>query len=280
MHADNLCNMEIIFLCLIFLEAGSWETEAVSLTGNLHSDITIKCSHANAYSNMKYFCKGACNYEDVLITSKEKILGRYSIKDEGNTFFVTIQRLTQEDAGTYWCGIDRVGADTFIQVVLSVVKGKAQDADLLNSIAEKLVYIGAGLGVAVLVMVLVIVFRCRKRDSASSGGSMGGRITGHSNKLVVCILPSILSQKKHPGDSSNFHAQEDEVSNGRTDRTENLHSDVVLSEAGKPPGGLCYSTVSFIKSRDESMAAPLPATVTYSTIADMSTDEIAVCVFS
>ncbi|XP_029358859.1 uncharacterized protein LOC115043728 isoform X6 [Echeneis naucrates] len=240
MHADNLCNMEIIFLCLIFLEAGSWETEAVSLTGNLHSDITIKCSHANAYSNMKYFCKGACNYEDVLITSKEKILGRYSIKDEGNTFFVTIQRLTQEDAGTYWCGIDRVGADTFIQVVLSVVKGKAQDADLLNSIAEKLVYIGAGLGVAVLVMVLVIVFRCRKRDSASS-------------------------------------AQEDEVSNGRTDRTENLHSDVVLSEAGKPPGGLCYSTVSFIKSRDESMAAPLPATVTYSTIADMSTDEIAVC---
>uniref|UniRef100_A0A665WAZ1 Immunoglobulin V-set domain-containing protein n=1 Tax=Echeneis naucrates TaxID=173247 RepID=A0A665WAZ1_ECHNA len=43
--------------------------------------------------------------------------------DEGNTFFVTIQRLTQEDAGTYWCGIDRVGADTFIQVVLSVVKG-------------------------------------------------------------------------------------------------------------------------------------------------------------
>ncbi|KAF0043392.1 hypothetical protein F2P81_004729 [Scophthalmus maximus] len=108
-------------------DKGLWETEAVSVTGKLWGDITIKCSHSNAISNVKYFCKGACTNEDVLINSREKTKypkGKYSIIDKGNTFSVTISRLTVDDAGSYWCGIDRVGLDTYNKVVLTVIEAE------------------------------------------------------------------------------------------------------------------------------------------------------------
>uniref|UniRef100_A0A3Q3IKJ3 Immunoglobulin V-set domain-containing protein n=1 Tax=Monopterus albus TaxID=43700 RepID=A0A3Q3IKJ3_MONAL len=103
-----MCVVAMLFVCLFTL--GFWETEA--LTGVLGKDITITCSHVNAFSNVKYFCKDPCKNENVLISSinkKEDSNGKYSIRDEGNTFNVTISRLTEEDSGTYWCGIDRIG---------------------------------------------------------------------------------------------------------------------------------------------------------------------------
>ena len=102
--------------------AGLMETEAVSVTGVMGEEVTITCSHTYASSNVKYFCGGACKDEDVLISSRTNDQnGKYSIQDEGNTFTVTISRLTEDDAGTYWCGIDRVGADTYREVDLTVI---------------------------------------------------------------------------------------------------------------------------------------------------------------
>ena len=104
--------------------AGFWTTEAVSVEGVLGRDVTIKCSHTDAKSNVKYFCKDPCEDEDVLITSRQISRGRYKIIDEGNTFYVTISRLTEGDTGTYRCGIERSLWDTFNKVVLTVVKGE------------------------------------------------------------------------------------------------------------------------------------------------------------
>lgn len=104
--------------------AGLWETEATSVTGVLGEEITINCSHINAFSNVKYFCKGACGNEDILISSRKKTNERYSIVDKGNTFYVTISHLTEDDSGTYWCGIDRLGLDTHNKVVLKVIEGE------------------------------------------------------------------------------------------------------------------------------------------------------------
>lgn len=84
--------------------------------------ITITCSHSNAFSNTKYFCKEQCTYEDVLVSTADKTTSeKYRIRDEGNTFFVTISDLTEDDSGTYWCGIDRKGPDTYNKVVLQVL---------------------------------------------------------------------------------------------------------------------------------------------------------------
>uniref|UniRef100_A0A3Q3FWQ8 Ig-like domain-containing protein n=1 Tax=Labrus bergylta TaxID=56723 RepID=A0A3Q3FWQ8_9LABR len=98
-------------------------TAAMSVTEVSGKKITIICSHTYATSNVKYFCKGACNDADILITSRTTDhSNKYSLKDEGNTFSVTISDLTVADSGTYWCGIERVGVDTYNQVVLTVTK--------------------------------------------------------------------------------------------------------------------------------------------------------------
>ncbi|XP_071361403.1 uncharacterized protein [Trachinotus anak] len=276
-------SMEAIFPILVFLAAGSWEAEAMSLTGILHEKITIECSHSNAFSNVKYFCRGQCDYGDILISSREENKGgKYSITDEGNTFSVTIYQLTEEDSGTYWCGIERVGVDTYNKVVLTVIAGEGPGG-LLKPNSAKLVYLGAGLGVVVLAvaMALLIFFRQRNRDTSASSGK--------SNNTEYAT-PSSL---KHPIATSSLTANEDGHTDGRTDGVSsssatqhqdtsrdhkyNFCSNVTTSpEAQKQPVGLVYSAVVFNKHTDCSTATPHPAEVTYSTVADISTDESSV----
>lgn len=93
----------------------------MSVTGNKGSSITVTCSHSNAYSSVKYFCKGQCTYQDILISSTTISNKKYKIEDKGNTFSVTISDLKEDDSGTYWCGIERVGLDTYNQVILTVL---------------------------------------------------------------------------------------------------------------------------------------------------------------
>lgn len=107
--------------------AGFWETEANTVTGVLGEDITILCSHHNAFYNYKYFCTASCKHKDILIGSGKKKAesnGKYNISDEGNIFYVTISQLTEDDAGIYWCGVDRIGFDTYVQIDLRVVEGE------------------------------------------------------------------------------------------------------------------------------------------------------------
>uniref|UniRef100_A0A3P8R1A2 Ig-like domain-containing protein n=1 Tax=Astatotilapia calliptera TaxID=8154 RepID=A0A3P8R1A2_ASTCA len=96
-------------------------SRTMSVTGNKGSSITVTCSHSNAYSTVKYFCKGQCTYQDILISSTTISNKKYKIEDKGNTFSVTISDLKEDDSGTYWCGIERVGLDTYNQVILTVL---------------------------------------------------------------------------------------------------------------------------------------------------------------
>lgn len=99
----------------------------MEITGEEGEQITIQCDHVNAYNNVKYFCKQPCRDEDVLIRSrdwKDNSNGKYSINDKGNTFYVTISRLTKKDQGDYKCGIDRVGIDTSNKVKVIIIDGE------------------------------------------------------------------------------------------------------------------------------------------------------------
>ncbi|CAG5928916.1 unnamed protein product [Menidia menidia] len=121
---------------MFFLLVGFWEADARSVTGEEGHSVTIQCSHSNAFSNVKYFCKAPCSSEDVLIKSTgsdQHSHKKYKIKDGGNVFNVTISALDMDDSGDYWCGIERVGVDTYSKITLTVVRGRS-------------VYIGAGLG--------------------------------------------------------------------------------------------------------------------------------------
>uniref|UniRef100_A0A8C9XN56 Ig-like domain-containing protein n=1 Tax=Sander lucioperca TaxID=283035 RepID=A0A8C9XN56_SANLU len=129
-------DLTIVAVCVFC--AGLWETEAMSVTGVLGSDVTIKCSHSNAFSNVKYFCKGTCENEDVLISSRtnNNLYKKYSIKDEGNTFYVTISSLEEDDSGMYWCGIERIGLDTYSEVFLTVIKDICSISFFMDNISQ------------------------------------------------------------------------------------------------------------------------------------------------
>ncbi|XP_060938538.1 CMRF35-like molecule 9 isoform X1 [Limanda limanda] len=269
----RMSSMDKVFLILIF-QGGFWKTEAISVKGNLGGDVTIKCTHLIAYWNFKYFCKDPCEDEDVLIRSNEISTGRYSIKEEGNTFYVTISRLTEGDAGTYWCGIDRVGKDSFKEVVLTVVKGKTKDPEddfsqstigeaftttsarpslttnatrltfttnasrpaLTTNAAHpsKLVYIGAGLGGAVLALAVVLLIFFKHQKKEIS-------ITSGTYESTDYASPSSLS------------------GNGLNSRDQ--------------PDDLFYSTVNFNTHADCRGVPSRPAEVTYSTISHIPTEE-------
>ncbi|CAL8354622.1 unnamed protein product [Boreogadus saida] len=154
---------------LVFLSGCcmTW-TEGLTVNGLVGGTVRIKCTHTNAGSNTKYFCKGECRKQDVLITSETRESDRYSIEDKGNTFITTIKNLHPEDTGTYWCGIERTGFDTFVDVYLKVNNDFGNESLREESLSDQWTYIGAALGVAVLVLALVLLIFCRiKRRRAS-----------------------------------------------------------------------------------------------------------------
>ncbi|XP_052382073.1 uncharacterized protein LOC127931956 [Oncorhynchus keta] len=82
------------------------------------------CSFTLAGTNNKYFCKGTCSGKDILVKtngSKNVTQDRYSIEDNRDgVFYVTIKNLMKTDSGTYWCGVERYGLDSYQEVHLTV----------------------------------------------------------------------------------------------------------------------------------------------------------------
>ncbi|KAK2815867.1 hypothetical protein Q5P01_026334 [Channa striata] len=270
--------MEMIFIIFFFLVGGLWETEAlISVSGAVGEQVRITCSHANAFYNVKYFCRGNCDYEDVLISSWETkgSNAKYSITDEGNTFIVTISHLKKEDTGTYWCGIERAGLDTYNEVVLTVTEGNIQNPE--ND--EKLVYIKAGLGVvafAAVMLVLVLFLRHRKRHIiiASSGEDHDATVSRQKeDALHSNTCPSSDSEKADDQIESIYQKQDT-----RKDYTGNIYSNIKgSSEAQIQSDALVYATVSLKTPAERSPATPDTALVTYSTVTHTSTDESTLC---
>ncbi|XP_065817543.1 polymeric immunoglobulin receptor [Labrus bergylta] len=267
-RTDPYRNMEKISFIAILLLGALWETAAMSVTEVSGKKITIICSHTYATSNVKYFCKGACNDADILITSRTTDhSNKYSLKDEGNTFSVTISDLTVADSGTYWCGIERVGVDTYNQVVLTVTA----DPNMLNETintqsSKKMVYIGAGLAVIVLALAifLIIFFKYRNRDVTSSKGKI---------QDTVYATQSNKKQDGHVTTSSTVAKEAQKTGHTSRGLTDNIYSSVnVSSEPQVQSDGLFYSTISFKRNADCRPVTPRTEGVTYSTIECKSTD--------
>ncbi|XP_017538173.2 CMRF35-like molecule 5 [Pygocentrus nattereri] len=94
----------------------------ISVSGHVGGSVTIQCPHLLAKTNTKYFCRDPCKKDqDILIKSGQSPTGRYTLKDSGKgDFTVTITDLQTSDAGTYWCGVDRLVKDTYSEVLLTV----------------------------------------------------------------------------------------------------------------------------------------------------------------
>ncbi|XP_026102518.1 CMRF35-like molecule 1 [Carassius auratus] len=116
--------LRVLWLWMFLSEFNSSAGE-ISRRGYSEGNITITCSHSWASTNNKYFCRDPCGKREILVKSHQTSKGRYTLKDFGNgNFAVNITDLLESDSGIYWCGVDRVGPDTFQKVKLIVSKAK------------------------------------------------------------------------------------------------------------------------------------------------------------
>ncbi|XP_049325899.1 uncharacterized protein LOC103032955 isoform X2 [Astyanax mexicanus] len=114
-------------ICIIFLLPAG--LRAVStVTGLKGQSVQIRCSYRSKYvSCMKYLCRGRCSsweVKDVPVRSgpgpKDQ---RFSLEDGpgAGVFTVTITDLRSEDAGMYWCGVERPArVDVYTMIRLRV----------------------------------------------------------------------------------------------------------------------------------------------------------------
>ncbi|XP_047689239.1 CMRF35-like molecule 8 isoform X1 [Prionailurus viverrinus] len=118
-------------LLLLWVPGCSSISGPTSMTGTLGSSLIVQCSYEEQLrTHFKYWCKKPCFWKTVETkrSSKEVRNGRVSIRDHpaNLTFIVTLENLTEDDAGTYRCGIDTSWLGGYLQdpavhIVVSVI---------------------------------------------------------------------------------------------------------------------------------------------------------------
>ncbi|XP_025030573.1 CMRF35-like molecule 1, partial [Python bivittatus] len=95
----------------------------------LGKSLSVKCQYADGYQNYrKYWCKGS-NWKYCIPvvktdkTEKEERAERTVIRDNQTQleFTVRVENITEQDAGIYWCAIERSGFDLSSEVNIIVI---------------------------------------------------------------------------------------------------------------------------------------------------------------
>ncbi|NXJ11771.1 CLM1 protein, partial [Odontophorus gujanensis] len=116
------------------------------VSGREGETLSLRCWYARGYESYnKYWCRGAArgSCRKVVETAGTEVPrrhGRVSIAD--NRLFcvvlLTVEELSREDAGSYWCGVERVGADIMGPVTLTVRAASHGDVDGVGARAHPL----------------------------------------------------------------------------------------------------------------------------------------------
>uniref|UniRef100_W5MVS3 Ig-like domain-containing protein n=1 Tax=Lepisosteus oculatus TaxID=7918 RepID=W5MVS3_LEPOC len=121
----------VFFLTLSFSEVlGCVMSAERRVNGSEGESVEIKCNYPDGYQyKKKYWCRHPCGNKDVLIktgkTDTVVSVGRFSLFDNvsSRTFTVTMSRLTLQDTGVYYCGLEQWGTDRLSKIDLRVRKG-------------------------------------------------------------------------------------------------------------------------------------------------------------
>uniref|UniRef100_A0A8C6QGH8 CD300E molecule n=1 Tax=Nannospalax galili TaxID=1026970 RepID=A0A8C6QGH8_NANGA len=81
-----------------------------SVTGTVGGSLHVQCHYEKSYeANNKYWCQGNDDIEcrTIVETKGKERNGRVSIRDDAgdHTLTVTMENLSEDDAGSYWCKI-------------------------------------------------------------------------------------------------------------------------------------------------------------------------------
>uniref|UniRef100_A0A8C3SWI0 Ig-like domain-containing protein n=1 Tax=Chelydra serpentina TaxID=8475 RepID=A0A8C3SWI0_CHESE len=136
-----------IDFCFLICFSGYFSGLAVwGLTGPrevsrpLGESVSVRCQYHESYQRYKkYWCRGAVwrSCQIAVQTTgleAEAKRDRVSIRDNHTlyTFTVTMENLSLEDAGIYWCGISKSGSDPGFPVNVTVLPGEWGRLNLLK----------------------------------------------------------------------------------------------------------------------------------------------------
>ncbi|NXK47250.1 CLM2 protein, partial [Chauna torquata] len=101
------------------------------VSGHVGETLSLSCWYARGYEGYnKYWCRGATrdSCHKVVETAGRDVPrqhGRVSIKDNHVFCFalLTMEELSEADAGSYWCGVERAGWDLMKPVTVRVLPG-------------------------------------------------------------------------------------------------------------------------------------------------------------
>ncbi|XP_030152012.1 CMRF35-like molecule 5 [Lynx canadensis] len=120
-------------LFLLVIQGHFCTCEGKKVRGTLGGTLTVRCAYGQGWeSYKKWLCRGNdWNSCKILVktTGSEQLVkkGQVSIQDNHSrrTFTMTLEDLQQDDADTYWCGIEQFGTDVGIE--FSVIVNPAPD---------------------------------------------------------------------------------------------------------------------------------------------------------
>ncbi|XP_040845530.1 CMRF35-like molecule 7 isoform X2 [Ochotona curzoniae] len=115
-----------------------------TVTGGKQESTIVRCHYSPGLETYnKWWCRGRIwTFCRVLVqtsgTEQEVTRDRVSIRDnqKDRVFTVTMKGLRRDDAGAYWCGIEKLGVDHGAQVKVNVDPGSSNTATSSNSPAR------------------------------------------------------------------------------------------------------------------------------------------------
>ncbi|XP_072637574.1 CMRF35-like molecule 2 isoform X2 [Canis lupus baileyi] len=145
-----------LVLLLLYLSGSLSLTGPDSVMGTLGGSLSVQCQYEKKYQEYnKYWCRG--NYditcENIVETKgkeKEERSGRVTIRDHAVnlTFIVTMENLTADDAGSYWCKIQKIwlldmwSYDPSVQVKVSVFEAPSKTTERTTCRAASAGFLG------------------------------------------------------------------------------------------------------------------------------------------
>ncbi|XP_016361968.1 CMRF35-like molecule 5 isoform X1 [Sinocyclocheilus anshuiensis] len=276
-------------MCVVLLVCSSICTVVAGahvVTGHRGGRANIRCPYESGYeSNPKYFCKGECKFGNKVIMVKSGSPAkdqRFSLSDDmtARVFTVTITDLRTEDAGQYWCAVERTLPDVYSEILLlvkqddkttaisttspftatlsyfsttepnaqsssiTITERKETITDQHNSSADSVIYISVGLVIVLVIFLMALTVLCRKRSRKSP------RVTqsGHSQQVSVVLLP-LNENTAEDIDFNDYKYEEiNKLQHKNKDITtvyttaDRLDDPMIYSTADKPEVSTIYST--------------------------------------
>nr|XP_020496308.2 CMRF35-like molecule 5 [Labrus bergylta] len=116
------------YACCLLSALSAVQMKTVNIDKHVGENVTIRCSGWDVLmyveENVKYFCSSPCTEDKHVIIKAgyEKINRKDRIKlfNNGEVLSVTFTDLQKSDAGKYYCGVEIVGIDAYIEVNVNV----------------------------------------------------------------------------------------------------------------------------------------------------------------